>query len=191
MKARAAKPLTRWCLDIAQPIQHVHAFAPPLGTLGKSTNERNSLRLAIGETHRLFQFCIERFQSIRRLFLEHCDSQAGGPTYRGGTAVAKRLRRGSSAGARSAAYQILWVRSFRDHPIPRRGFNLFKPLRRHFAATPFCCHALSRRDPGDRNAWAPRSTIGLAVSSERAAGTPVSPASSVGNGAAIRGAEEN
>ena len=34
-------------------------------------------------------------------------------------------------------YQILWVRGFRDYTIFGRGFNLFKPLRRHFRATPF------------------------------------------------------
>jgi len=33
---------------------------------------------------------------------------------------------------------ILWVRGFRDPTISGRGFNLFKPLRRHFRATPFC-----------------------------------------------------
>ena len=38
-------------------------------------------------------------------------------------------------------YQILWVRGFRAHTIPGRGFNLFKPLRRHFRATPFCRQA--------------------------------------------------
>src|SRR5271156_3499965 len=32
---------------------------------------------------------------------------------------------------------MLWVRGFRDHTISGRGFNLFKPLRRHFRATPF------------------------------------------------------
>src|ERR1700734_1732765 len=53
--------------------------------------------------------------------------------------MAKRLRCGSSAEvARSAAYHILWVRGYRDHTIPGRGFNLFKPLRRHFRATPSC-----------------------------------------------------
>ena len=56
--------------------------------------------------------------------------------------------------ARPAApvYHILWVRVFRDHTISGRGFNLFKPLRRHFRATPFCRQVLSRRDPDDRNA---------------------------------------
>jgi hypothetical protein len=58
---------------------------------------------------------------------------------------------GSSAGVahghRARVYQILWVRDVRDPTISRRGFNLFKPLRRHFWATPFCRHALSRRDP--------------------------------------------
>ena len=37
-------------------------------------------------------------------------------------------------------------------PFSGRGFNLFKPLRRHFRAAPFFRQALSRRDPGDRNA---------------------------------------
>jgi hypothetical protein len=37
-----------------------------------------------------------------------------------------------------AVYQILWVRGFIDPTISGRGFNLFKPLRRHFRATPFC-----------------------------------------------------
>src|SRR5277367_3110351 len=36
---------------------------------------------------------------------------------------------------RAAAYQMLWVRGYRDHTISGRGFNLFKPLRRHFRAT--------------------------------------------------------
>jgi hypothetical protein len=38
----------------------------------------------------------------------------------------------------AAVYQILWLRGFRDHTISGRGFNLFKRLRRHFRATPFC-----------------------------------------------------
>ena len=49
-------------------------------------------------------------------------------------------------------YHILWVQVFRDHTISGRGFNLFKPLRRHFRAIPFCRQVLSRRDPDDRNA---------------------------------------
>ena len=48
-------------------------------------------------------------------------------------------------------YQMLWVRGFRDPTISGRGFNLFKPLRRHFRATPFCRQALSRRDPRERS----------------------------------------
>src|SRR5271163_4683191 len=47
-------------------------------------------------------------------------------------------------------YHILWVRGLRAHTISGRGFNLFKLLRRHFRATPFCRQTLSRRDPGDR-----------------------------------------
>ncbi len=48
----------------------------------------------------------------------------------------------------------------RGHTIPRRGFNLFKPLRRHFPASPFCRRALPRRGAGDRNAAARRPMIG-------------------------------
>jgi hypothetical protein len=46
--------------------------------------------------------------------------------------------RGSAARAAHGQppYQILWVRGFRGHTISGRGFNLFKPLRRHFPATP-------------------------------------------------------
>ena len=59
--------------------------------------------------------------------------------YRGGTArlsgyVAARQPKWRTVG-RAAEYQILWVRGFRDHTISGRGFNLFKPLRRHFRAT--------------------------------------------------------
>ena len=40
----------------------------------------------------------------------------------------------SRTASRAAGYHILWVRVFRDHTISGRGFNLFKPLRRHFRA---------------------------------------------------------
>jgi hypothetical protein len=33
---------------------------------------------------------------------------------------------------------MLWLLGFRDHTISGRGFNLFKRLRRHFRAVPFC-----------------------------------------------------
>jgi len=55
---------------------------------------------------------------------------------------------GSHTVSCGSVYQMLRVRGFRAHAISRRGSNLFKPLRRHFAATPFCRHA--RGDPGDR-----------------------------------------
>src|ERR1700684_632196 len=78
----------------------MHELDSAFRELGKSTNERNSLQLAIGETHCLFQFCIERFQSIRRLFFATLQLPSrGSPTYRGGTAMAKRPRCGSSAEA--------------------------------------------------------------------------------------------
>src|SRR5271170_2091980 len=128
--------------SIAIAVSSCTSSTAPLGTLGKSTNEGNSLQLAIGETHCLFQFCIERFQSIRRLFLQHCSSRTGGarriveaPRWRSAY-VATRQPKWRTVG-RAAAYHILWVRGYRDHTISRRGFNLFKPLRRHFQATPF------------------------------------------------------
>ena len=40
---------------------------------------------------------------------------------------------------------MLWVRDFGDHTISGRGFNLFKPLRRHF-----------RADSGRRDKWSER-----------------------------------
>ena len=46
--------------------------------------------------------------------------------------------RGTSGGSRAPVYQILWVGAFRDATISGRGFNLIKPLRRHFRTTPFC-----------------------------------------------------
>jgi len=73
----------------------------------------------------------------------------------------------SRSRARSAArpvYHILWVRSFRGHTISRRGFNLFKPLRRHFPATPI---SLSRHDPATETPRLKRSTIDSTVSSWR------------------------
>src|SRR5271170_1831224 len=88
---------------------------------------------------RRFQFCIERFQGLRRLFLQLSNFVI--------LAVRQPEPRTVSC---PPVYQILWVRGFRAHTIPGRGFNLFKPLRRHFRATPFCRQALSRRDPGDR-----------------------------------------
>src|SRR5271170_3419408 len=88
---------------------------------------------------RRFQFCIERFQGLRRLFLQLSNFVI--------LAVRQPEPRTVSC---PPVYQILWVRGFRAHTIPGRGFNLFKPLRRHFRATPFCRQALSRRDPSDR-----------------------------------------
>jgi hypothetical protein len=64
--------------------------------------------------------------------------------------IVSRSRAGS---ARAPVYHILWVRVFRTHTISGPGFNLFKPLWRHFAAASFCRHALAR-DPSDRNASA-------------------------------------
>ncbi len=49
-------------------------------------------------------------------------------------------------------HQILWVQGCQGHTISRRESNLFKPLRRHFRASPLCRQALPRRGAGDRNA---------------------------------------
>jgi hypothetical protein len=86
---------------------------------------------------RRFQFCIERNQSFGRLFLQQ----------RALVILAARQTE-SRAVRRAPVYHILWVRGFR---APTPGFNLFKPLRRHFPATPFCRQPLAR-DPSDRNA---------------------------------------
>ena len=51
-----------------------------------------------------------------------------------------RRRRGSEISSpertvsHAPVYQMLWLRGFGDHTILGRGFNLFKPLRRHFRA---------------------------------------------------------
>ena len=85
---------------------------------------------------RRFQFCIWRFQSVRRLFLQLCSF-----------VILARSRARSTArpctiSCGLAASELL--------PFPGADFNLFKPLRRHFRATPFCRRDPSRRDPGDR-----------------------------------------
>jgi hypothetical protein len=66
--------------------------------------------------------------------------------------------------SRAPVYQIWWVRRFRGHTISGRWFNLFKPLRRHFRATPFAVN-LSRRDPGGRIASVQKIDDRLGVSS--------------------------
>ena len=43
-------------------------------------------------------------------------------------------------------YQILGVQGCGAHTISGREFNLFKPLRHHFRASPLCRQALPRRD---------------------------------------------
>jgi hypothetical protein len=89
---------------------------------------------------RRFQFCIERNQSFGRLFLQ-----------RRALVILAARRPETHAVSRAPVYHILWVRGFRAPTISRPGFNLFKPLRRHFGATPFCRQPLAR-DPSDRNA---------------------------------------
>ena len=97
-----------------------------------------------------FQFCIERFQCVRRLFLQlsSCGSQPGSRTVGGGR-----------------VYQTLWVRRLRDSTISGLGFNLFKPLRRYFRAIPFCCQPSRAAIAATETARFKRSTIGSAVSS--------------------------
>ncbi len=80
------------------------------------------------ERRRRFQFCIERFQSIGRLFLQL-------PQNRNLVVLGARQPEPRTAG-RAPAHQMLWVRGYRGHTISGRGFNLIKRLRRHFRATP-------------------------------------------------------
>jgi len=163
------------------------------------------------ERRRRFQFCIERFQSIGRLFLQlpqpgslsfsrlGCPSLARsgaipdlvGRSFRGQPfpgadsifssrcgAISGRLRfavslsrrdpgdpnasvQKSMIGSAGMVYQMLWIRGFRGHTISRRGFNLFKVLRRPFRTTPFCCQPLAPR-AGLPNSLGSKRTIGSA-----------------------------
>jgi hypothetical protein len=63
-----------------------------------------------------------------------------------------------------AVYQILWVRGFRDPTISGRGFNLFKPLRRHFRAA----SVLPSGPPSPRSRRARRRAFGRPVEPARA-----------------------
>ena len=82
----------------------------------------------MAERRRRFQFCITRFQSVRRLFLQL--------RIRNFVVLASRQPESRTL-SRAPVYQILWVRAFRDHTISRPGFNLIKSLRRHSPATRF------------------------------------------------------
>jgi len=92
-------------------------------------------RFPMAERRRRFQFYIERFQSARRLFLSTS------------TLSFLRLVSRSCTVSRAPMYHILWVLAFLDHTISRPGFNLFKLLRRHFRATPFCRQPLEACRP--------------------------------------------
>ena len=54
------------------------------------------------------------------------------------------VSRSRAGSARAPVYHILWVRGFRPIPFPGSGFNLFKPLRRHFRATSILPSATKR-----------------------------------------------
>ena len=76
------------------------------------------------EGRRRFQFCIERFQDIGRLFCNFPKPESR---------HSRRL--GCPGRARSPRpYQMLWVRGFRGHTISGRRFNLFNLFQRHFQA---------------------------------------------------------
>ena len=49
---------------------------------------------------------------------------------------------------------MLWVRGFRAPTISRRGFNVFKPLRRHLPATPSCRQPLAPRSRRPKRSFA-------------------------------------
>jgi hypothetical protein len=54
---------------------------------------------------------------------------------------------------RAPGRQILWVRGFRAHTIFAPRFNLFRLLRRHLRATPFCRQPLAPRSRDRRLTW--------------------------------------
>ena len=86
---------------------------------------------------RRFQFCIERVQSVRRLFLF---------LQLRNFVIVCGLAAGVAQGRAAPAHHILSVRGFRGHTICRPGFNLFKLLPPPFPS--------GRHDPGDRDASA-------------------------------------
>ena len=77
-----------------------------------------------------FQFGFERYQCFARRKI----------SFR----PARRIRQRSCGSrpertvSRAPVYQMLWLPGFRATTISGRGFNLFRPLRRHFRATPSC-----------------------------------------------------
>jgi hypothetical protein len=94
--------------------------------------------------------------------------------------------------SRAPVYQMLWVRDFGDHTILGRGFNLFKPLRRHFRA------GAGRRDKWNEWGSAPARFFPRFPSSRGFAQRKISPlvhrrrirrSSTKLVGAALRGAE--
>jgi hypothetical protein len=103
----------------------------------RSATSSGEFAVAFEWNGRRFQFCIRRFQSIGRLFF--CNF------------IILPARQPESHAVSPAPYQILWVRGLRAHTISEPGSNLFKPLRRHFRATPSCRQTRSRRGRDDRN----------------------------------------
>ncbi len=123
--------------EVVNVILDLFALSMPTPTRSLAASRRRVRRRS--ERRRRFQFCIERFQSIGRLFLQL-------PQNRNLVVLAARQPEPRTAG-RAPAHQMLWVRGYRGHTISGRGFNLIKRLRRHFRATPLCRPALSGRDP--------------------------------------------
>jgi hypothetical protein len=121
-------------LRVAQPIRfarcrrtgHSARAIPAADSSAIGWSKFSPRRPSAVQRGRRFQFCIERFQIVRRLFLQHCPKT---------TSSFSRPARSLALVSRAPAYYILWVRGFRAHTISGRGFNLFKPLRRHFRAT--------------------------------------------------------
>jgi hypothetical protein len=98
------------------------------GRFGLLPRKVRSLRVA--DRRRRFQFCMERFQSVGRLFLQQCNF-----------VVLAGRQPESRLVSRAPVYHILWVRGFRALPFPGAD-SIFSSRcgaisgRLHFAVTP-------------------------------------------------------
>jgi hypothetical protein len=91
-------------------------------------------KVSDGGPRRRFQFCMERFQSLRRFFCPAVPRQlrrSCGSSRQGSPQSAERP---STTSCRLEASETI---------ISSRGLSLFKPLRRHFRATRFCRQPLA------------------------------------------------
>jgi hypothetical protein len=136
--------------------QSASSGRPPEATLAVGRSKprgrslANELALRFRRRRRRFQFCIERFQSLGRLFLQLLQ-----PCHSCGLAHGQpRVPFTTSCGFAAS------------EPLPFPGANsVFSTCCGAISGRlRFCRQALSRRDSGDRNASVQRPTIGPAIS---------------------------